>query len=174
MNTWFTADTHFDHAELISLCRHPFKNVDRMNRILINNWNARVKPNDAIIFLGDFMFRESRRADYFIEQLHGNITFVRGNHDQNNSLNTRIESLVVDVADTKMFCVHDPAMFNKDYEINLVGHVHSAWKIKKASNSLLLNVGVDVWKYVPININEILKAITRYRQTKDGNGETDR
>lgn len=63
-----------------------------------------------------------------------------------------------------MFCVHDPVDFSNSYPINLVGHVHQNWKIKQIGRTFLVNVGVDVWKFYPINIQEILKTIKNFRK----------
>jgi len=138
-----------------------------MNEVLINNWNQRVSKNDVVIFLGDFIFKEKHKAPYFIEQLNGNITFIKGNHDNNNSLNSRILHLVMNLGDKMLFCTHFPKNFNNKFEINLVGHVHEKWKIRKIYNSYLVNVGVDVWKYNPVDIQEILKAIHDYEENRE-------
>ena len=34
---YFTADTHFDHANIIRFCNRPFTSVDEMNEALIAN-----------------------------------------------------------------------------------------------------------------------------------------
>jgi calcineurin-like phosphoesterase family protein len=69
--------------------------------------------------------------------------------------------LVVNIAGQEIFCTHDPAAFNSAFKINLVGHVHDAWLIQKRDASLLVNMSVDVWKYSPVNINEILHVISK-------------
>ena len=101
--------------------------------------------------------------DYYLDRLNGHIVFVQGNHDTDNSLNTRITSLVVHLANTDIYCTHKPEDYNSSYTINLVGHVHEKWKVKKIYNTYLVNVGVDVWDYHPVDINEILKAINDYK-----------
>jgi len=39
MTTWFTADLHLGHRNIIEYCNRPFADVDEMNRALIANWN---------------------------------------------------------------------------------------------------------------------------------------
>ncbi|RLG05171.1 MAG: metallophosphoesterase [Thaumarchaeota archaeon] len=164
LKTWFTADTHFGHENIIKHCNRPFKTVDHMDRTLIQLWNSRVKKHDLVIHLGDFMFRGLRKREYYLDQLNGHITFLKGNHDHNNSLNTKITSLVVHISNLDIYCTHKPEDYSSSYTINLVGHVHNAWKVKKIYNTYLVNVGVDVWDYHPVDINEILKAIKEYDQ----------
>jgi hypothetical protein len=37
---YFTADTHFNHANVINHCARPFASIDEMNREMIARWNA--------------------------------------------------------------------------------------------------------------------------------------
>jgi calcineurin-like phosphoesterase family protein len=178
MNTWFTSDTHFGHANIIKYCNRSFRDIDHMNKSLIRNWNERVKKDDLVIFLGDFCFRntaggkqgegEITVANQYKEKLNGNIVFVRGNHDDNNTLNTKITGLVMEIGGHEVYCVHNPSDFDANWKINLCGHVHEAWKIKTIGTGItktyLINVGVDVWKYRPINISEVFKALGQYKR----------
>jgi calcineurin-like phosphoesterase family protein len=136
-----------------------------MDTTLIKNWNAKVGKHDSVIFLGDFCYKGRLSPENYIDRLNGYITFIRGNHDNNNSLNTHIESLDIYMARKLIHCVHDPFEALPRYEINLVGHVHQNWKIDvwEDSNNLKVNVGVDVWNFSPININDILKAVQKFR-----------
>jgi calcineurin-like phosphoesterase family protein len=51
---FFTSDTHFNHANIISYCSRPFSSADEMNREIIARWNAVVGPEDTVYHLGDF------------------------------------------------------------------------------------------------------------------------
>ena len=53
MTTWFTSDLHFGHANIIEYSGRPFRDVDHMNRALIERWNALVQPADTVWVLGD-------------------------------------------------------------------------------------------------------------------------
>ena len=165
----WSADIHFNHANIINYCHRPFKTVDQMNKVLIHNWNMRVKPEDTVIHNGDFCFKEGEgrhKPSFFRSQLNGNIVFVRGNHDNNNSLATYINSMVVEFGGQKMFVVHNPNDFNPVYPVNIVGHIHQSWKSRVLFQGtkhpvVLINVGVDVWNFMPITYEEIFKEINR-------------
>ena len=80
-NSWFIADTHFSHSNIIRYCNRPFASTDEHDRILIENWNRCVKPEDDVYFLGDFCFKSRELAERLRKQLRGRIFFIEGNHD---------------------------------------------------------------------------------------------
>jgi calcineurin-like phosphoesterase family protein len=147
-----------------------------MDKILIHNANSRIKDDDTVIHNGDFCFKNSPggkegeglpiHAKKYIEQLKGNWVFVRGNHDRNNSVQTKIERLILRVGGIYINVCHRPddAIIEDThyYPLNIVGHVHNNWLTKEIFNngkySLLLNVGVDNNKFFPYNFDEV-KAI---------------
>jgi len=69
-NTWFTADFHLGHANIIRYCNRPFSTVEEMDQAIVERLNASAKPNDVLYFLGDFCMGGSRGslhiADEFI------------------------------------------------------------------------------------------------------------
>ena len=172
-NLYFSSDEHFGHARIIEYTNRPFKNVDEMNKELIRRFNERVKDDDTCIIVGDFCFKNSPggkegeglpvHAKNYIKQLNGYKVFVRGNHDRNNSVQTKIERLVLKIGGMSINVCHRPedaVIEDKEYyPLNLVGHVHNNWTTKEITKngkySLLLNVGVDVHKFYPINFDEI-------------------
>lgn len=81
MTTYFIADTHFGHANIIGSCHRPFKDVAEMNRTLIANWNARVADDDDVYVIGDFAFRCAGSVAKIAHQLKGRKHLVIGNHD---------------------------------------------------------------------------------------------
>lgn len=182
MNTYFTSDFHFGHANIIKYCKRPFNSLEQMNKTLIENYNKRVKENDTVFFLGDFCFRNSKggkkgegevhKAEYYINQLNGKIVFIRGNHDKNNSLKTPIERVVIKYGGKRICMVHNPIHCDSRFEINFCGHVHEKWKFKKLnSKSYMINVGVDVWNFKPITFDEIMKSFRKWKKEITKNNE---
>ena len=177
MKTWFTSDFHFGHFNIIEYCNRPFKDVEHMNRELIRRHNERVKPEDTVYFLGDFCFKNTsggksgegmtHPAEYYMDQLNGNFVCIRGNHDNNNSLNTKLKHAVIELGGRDIYLVHRPEEACRDYELNLVGHVHGAWKsqlLNGWNGSTMVNVGVDVWDYYPISIQEIFAYLEKTKR----------
>jgi len=183
MKNWFSADTHFGHANILKYCKRPFKDVTEMNETIIKNHNARVKPEDTVFFLGDFCFRNSpggkkgegnlQKADYYISKLNGNFVFIKGNHDRNNSLKTPIERVIIRYGGKKMCLVHNPIHADSKYPINLCGHVHEKWEIRLlGEDSFLVNVGVDVWGFKPVTYEEINKRLSKWKRENDKSKKT--
>ena len=164
MRTFFTADLHFFHKNIIKYCNRPFSSAEDMYDELIKNWNERVKNEDLVIIIGDFGFCNATQFETLNSHLNGRKIFIKGNHDSHNVVKTRINNLVYEWAGIEMFCVHNPKHHNDKYKINLVGHIHQHWKVKKIKKLFrkpvyLVNVGVDVWGFKPILMEEIMREI---------------
>lgn len=69
--TFFTSDTHFNHAKVIKYCARPFASVEEMNRELLSRWNAVVGPEDTIFHLGDFAMGKTSEWPGLRRQLNG-------------------------------------------------------------------------------------------------------
>lgn len=80
MTDYVTGCTHFGHANIIKLANRPFDSVQEMDRVLIDNWNAVVRPQDTIYHLGDFALKGTPTEPY-LRRLNGKIVRLQGNHD---------------------------------------------------------------------------------------------
>ena len=170
---YISSDFHLGHFNIISYTDRPFKTVDEMNDKIIKNTNDRVKKDDTLYHIGDFCFRNTpggkkgegqlTKAQQYENLINSKIIFISGNHDSMNSCKTPIESIVIKLGGYRIKLVHNPKFADPLYNINLCGHVHNNWKIKYlSSQSVVINVGVDVWKFMPIDINEILKLRAKF------------
>jgi calcineurin-like phosphoesterase family protein len=83
-----TADTHFGHAEAISIFGRPFGSADEMDDAMVAAINDSVGAKDILVHLGDFMgpcewdTKARRRAESLRAAIRcKRIYLVRGNHD---------------------------------------------------------------------------------------------
>lgn len=113
--TWLTADPHIGHAKAIEFDDRPFKDIDEMEAVFIENWNKVVSPEDLGIFVGDMFFYQSKQqmAD-FLSKLNGRKVLVRGNHDQkprammNAGFTICVEEIVMTIANERVLISHYP------------------------------------------------------------------
>lgn len=156
---WFTSDTHFGHVNVIEYCGRPFTQVDEMNRVMIERWNARVRPEDTVYHLGDFAFGPYESIAKFLGLLKGYIHLVRGNHDR--SLQRMGQAGFYDVHSSttiihkglRLLLSHKPVVdVPADVDYHLHGHVHEKW----ARRGNKINVGVDVRGFAPVTLEELL------------------
>ena len=50
------------HLNIIRYCERPFKSAEEMNKVIIRKHNERVKPEDTVFFLGDFIFKGGKEG----------------------------------------------------------------------------------------------------------------
>lgn len=82
---WLYSDPHFNHARIVELCGRPFKDVYEMNNTLIANYNAVVKPDDEVYFLGDAAWKDVIQAKRTMNSLVPSKRYLlKGNHDHKN------------------------------------------------------------------------------------------
>lgn len=201
---FWSADYHLSHANIVRYCNRPtlrktdldekgnwispeiaIEAAERQDKFIIRNHNQRVKPEDTVIHLGDFMNRgrakgvEGLRNKYsdYVEQLNGTFVNIRGNHDDNNSTKSIGDYLIASLGPYTVFVSHYPIentnRFSRDLmnfilkhtSAQLCGHIHNSWTHKFFQHSngkyLMYNVGIDVHKYAPISDNEVIENIMK-------------
>jgi len=80
------------------MLNRPFKTVEEMNRILIQNFNACVDKGDTVYIPGDICHHMPvEAANDTISSLHGTKYLVKGNHDKKYA-----EGLFEDICDFKV------------------------------------------------------------------------
>lgn len=160
MNSFFTSDTHFGHANIIKYSSRPFASAKEMDDTIIHNWNAVVAPGDTVYHLGDFAVG-GPEADEYLRRLNGNIKFCWGNHD--NRLN-RAKSRPIDVADIRyisverqeiVLCHYAMKVWDKSHKgaWHLYGHSHGT--LPDDPNSLSLDIGMDCHNMFPLNFYQV-------------------
>lgn len=199
MKRYWLSDCHFGHPNIIKYCNRPtlkkadldingkwvspeiaLAAADRHDKFLIRNINGRIKPDDNVVHVGDFMNRGGAAGvqgfrngpDYYINQLNGRWVMIEGNHDTQNKVKSVARYMIVDIGPYTAFVSHYPLEnFHRfkpeliEYVVNctdfqITAHVHNAWTYKYHSHNnkpyLMYNVGIDVHRYVPIHDAEII------------------
>ena len=80
---YYTSDTHFSHALMLTACNRPFADTRDMDEALIRGWNSVVRPEDTVFHLGDFSMalHDGARVRSIFSRLMGHKILVLGNHD---------------------------------------------------------------------------------------------
>ena len=186
MTTWFTADLHFGHRNIITYCDRPFTDVDQMNELLVRNWNETVDPEDTVWVLGDVAMGRIDESLALVTRLAGHKILVAGNHDrcwfghgeraeewQQRYLDAGFERIIqgsthVSIGDTSVLACHFPYTGDSQAIERYVEHrpvdegewlIHGHVHEQWANNARMINVGVDVREYRPMSEAAILAIL---------------
>jgi len=172
-NTWFTADFHLGHANIIRYCSRPFATAEEMDQAILEQLNTSVKHNDVLYFWGDFCMGSHMQVLAYRRRIHCNKIFaVPGNHDkQARKLKEEfywLDSLAEVSSHSQLIvlCHYALRTWNRSNRgsWHLYGHSHG--RLPEAPNALSMDVGVDTHNFRPWHYDEIAdimrkKAITR-------------
>lgn len=79
---YYIADLHFFHEGLNeSMDCRGFPSVSEMNAYVLERWNAKVKPGDDVVILGDVSLGSAEQTSGLLRQLNGRLYLIEGNHD---------------------------------------------------------------------------------------------
>ena len=84
---FWTSDWHIGHSAVIRFSNRPFKNIDHMHRVLINNYNSVVSNNGICYMLGDIGLTKGSIIKEVIQELNGTKILILGNHDKGKGTN---------------------------------------------------------------------------------------
>lgn len=173
---YWSGDFHLGHGNLIDYCKRPYKNSQHQTERIVGSCNMRIHDDDTVVHVGDFINYgnakgvpgERIKPLVYLKMLKGNWVMVEGNHDGNNRLKTVARYLFSRVAHFNVFVTHYPTSSNRIPEtlkkalpslVDFVvcAHVHDKWREWFDPELKLwnINVGIDVWKYMPISDDEL-------------------
>jgi len=177
MRTWFTADTHFGHANIIRHCRRPFADVAAMDTAIIDRINQRVATDDTLYHLGDFSFRGGDPAEYRARIRCRRIVLILGNHDPQTldgrvrpefaNLFHEVHSLLrikVPVAGKPqliVLCHYAMRVWDRVHHgsWHLFGHSHG--NLPDDAGARSWDVGVDRNNFAPLSLDEVASIMER-------------
>lgn len=176
--TWFTADHHFSHFNIIRYCSRPFASIEEMNEEMARRWNALVEENDLVYHLGDFAFGLGE-VEKWKQRLNGEIILIAGNHDcfphKKPQLLERYRKLfkevcfekIIEIEGRKIKLHHYPYQEHVNEKHHLIrpekseedfllcGHIHEKWHKKGTA----INVGVDRNNFSPISVERVIELM---------------
>jgi calcineurin-like phosphoesterase family protein len=168
----FTADTHFGDRRALRFDRRPFPTLAAHDAALVERWNSAVRPHDEVWHLGDFAHGPSgAEVQDLLASLNGLKHLVIGNNDSAQTLAAsgwascqHYAELLVD--ERRLVLCHYPFRTWNGIgkgALNLHGHSHG--RLKPTAKQY--DVGVDVWDFRPVRLEEIL---ARKRRTRRSSG----
>jgi calcineurin-like phosphoesterase family protein len=174
-NIYFTADTHFGHANIIKYCHRPFLNKSEMDQVLLDNINSLVQPNDILYHLGDFAFGD---PIFYRKQIKcKNIFFIYGNHDKNIMYDNQVQTYFkwckhyheLTIDDQLIVLMHySMNVWNKSHRSSYQLYGHSHGSLPDNINALSIDVGIDTClfehkQYYPYSLEEINVIMKTYK-----------
>jgi calcineurin-like phosphoesterase family protein len=153
-------------------CNRPYKNEPEMRKDLINRHNSRVHKGDTVYYLGDMAMLGTSQWEHLkgvLNHLNGTKHLIFGNHDEfkwqryvDVGFSSVHSALWMDIDGFHVVMVHDPSAWcvinsNNAEAITLHGHIHTLYR--SIPNARIVNVGVDMWDFYPINFEMIRKEL---------------
>lgn len=165
---YLIADLHFGHENIIKYEKRPFMNADEMNKVLINNWNQKVKKEDKVFVLGDVSFLDEEKTKEIVSSLNGYKILVLGNHDRDKNINWWYQVGFNEVYkypiifDEFIVMQHEPPTYYNDVTpfFYIYGHVHST-ELYQTITKQSACVCVERWNYTPVDIEEIKRLVSK-------------
>ena len=166
------ADPHFGHQGVCQFLRHdgtklrPFNYAEEMDVELIKRYNAVVRPNDKVYFLGDVAMR-AKEMHRVLPQLNGDKVLIKGNHDI-----FKMDDYARHFRDIRGYHVMNGCLLSHipvhteslaRFGCNIHGHLHYREVMQMPHNQLVdpryLCVSVEHTDYAPILFEDALKRI---------------
>ena len=136
---YFISDLHLWHDHVLSFDNRPFKDLDEMHATIVGNWNSVVDDYDDVYFLGDLSFAGYEKTKEVVDELHGRIHLILGNHDR-KILKSKLRERFVEICEYKqldidsntsvILCHYPMPTFKNMYRgwHHLYGHVHNSFE----------------------------------------------
>ena len=166
---FLSGDTHFGHAEAISLFARPFADVEAMDNAMLDRVNERVGRKDTLIHIGDFCgpadwsTRSVRRraAEIRAAIRCSRIILIRGNHDPRGvkafdrlfeATHDLMSFRLRDLNRERMNLCHYPLrVWRGQYAGAMLGYGHTHGTLEELDRSS--DVGVDNWDFRPVELS---------------------
>lgn len=170
-NTFFTADLHLYHSNMINYADRPFKDINEMHSYITKSFNSILTADSDLYIIGDVTLLSSEfcgRVRKALSAINGRKHLVIGNHDTwkvrnylENGITTVHSAGSFRYDGIRFFMMHDPAEYlaiENGTNVLLCGHIHTLFK-HLFPKKRIINVGVDMWEYKPVSIEQIMSIV---------------
>ncbi len=169
MTTFFTADNHFGHLNIIRYCNRPFESAEEMDERMIANWNEAIKHDDLVYHLGDFTLGNKLTARRYFNRLNGQIRVLCNpwHHDKrwlggeyysrSGGVEYMKSIVVLEYEPLIILCHYAFANWDRKHHgsWHLHGHSHGEYK----APGKILDVGVDSHSFRPVSLEEVTETM---------------
>ena len=180
---YIISDTHFSHKNIIEYCNRPYKNIETMNKDIVQKWNSIANPEDMVIHLGDVGFGLVEQLQPLIHSLNGYKTLIRGNHDAKRGIDSwknigfdevhkkKEVSIKEILGRCPLDCGYDDVIFShsprqvENNILNIHGHIHNVpldTTLYKPENHFCASI--EMINYRPISLSKILETKAKNRE----------
>jgi calcineurin-like phosphoesterase family protein len=179
----FSADSHWNHTNIIQHSHRPFSSIEEMNEELITRWNSVVSLTDTVYHLGDILFRTKGKESgtKILNRLNGQIFLILGNHDKHNlkqfkdrfelwptgRWDEQLRMIKIEDDDAPngireiVLCHYSMRVWQNSHHGSFMLHGHSHGSLEDLSNSLSFDVGVDCHNYYPISYEKVKEIMSK-------------
>lgn len=168
---YVATDFHLNHHNILRLSKRPFDTIEDMNQACIKAVNARVRPDDTLIYLGDFCWDKTpeQALAWWSKFNCKKWIFLEGNHDDvileaNARWNLFDLRQMYKMNYNKQFIhfCHFPILdWDRMYHGSYMFHGHSHANMNKENvGKKRLDVGFDSTKQWVISLDEALDLAT--------------
>ena len=188
MARYFTADLHLGHRNIIDYSGRPFRDVEQMDEVLVERWNATVAPDDEVMVLGDFAMGRIDETLPVAGVLNGRKVLLAGNHDRcwhghkkgveaatDRYLAAGFDEIrqgTIDLAvgGVPVVACHFPYRGDSHDHDRHVAHrpvdagawlLHGHVHERWKVRDRMINVGVDVWDFAPVAEHTLAELLTQ-------------
>lgn len=158
MSIYVTSDWHFNHKNIVSLCRPQFSSIEEHNDCIAQRFNEVVGKDDLVYVLGDVGFTPASKLAPIIRQLNGRKILLIGNHDVLKDSEYLSMGFIEVVRhpiyySTNIILSHIPVKeaYDNPWVYNIHGHLHNG----ALDLPNFINANVENWDYRPVDLKKL-------------------
>jgi calcineurin-like phosphoesterase family protein len=145
-----------------------------MNEDFVSRWNSKIKPEDTVYHLGNFIWDPLIGSEY-LQILNGKIILIPTQNDKASIELSKIakkhliikDEKIVELPEFGIVMSHYPHEDWNGKDLGII-HLHGGKTEIKTdlSVSRRINCSVDLWDYYPVEINAILDFVKDFEAIK--------